>query len=181
MVKVPQYAERSDNTEAIEKRTQVLHDMGVLVQHWNRLELYVELEICRITKLSHLHGSIVLGGLMHKAKINILYALLREEGRSDVAAKLKTAMGYAKRNVLLHGAAASEEDGSRFAFIHRAVDDRYRVKSHEFTAESFHDHVWKFGHLADEALLAMGYDDADPSTLKALEDYGRDARFGAPA
>jgi hypothetical protein len=71
----------------------------------------------------------MLGGLQHKAKISILYALLREDGKSEAISKLKAAMSYARRNALIHSAMGSEHDSSRFVFFHRSLDDRYKVNA----------------------------------------------------
>ena len=84
MVKIPVEAERAPDAESIERRTQFLHDLGLLIAQWNRVELCAEIAIRRITGISNIHCSIVFGGLQHKAKISILYALLREQGRGDL-------------------------------------------------------------------------------------------------
>lgn len=177
MVKIPEYAEHSSDTEAINRRTQFLHDLGLLIHQWNRVELCLELAICRMTGLSNLHCSIMLGSLQHKAKVNILYALLRDAKQTGAISKLKTAMSYAKRNALMHGVFASEDDGSEFVIFHRSIDDRYKVAAHRFTADSFHDHVWKFCNLAGDALEALGLSENDPELKLAMESYSKDARF----
>jgi hypothetical protein len=177
MVKIPQNAEHAIDDEAIERRTQFLHDLGVLVYQWNATEIYIEMAIRRLTGLSNLHCSILLGGLQHKAKTISLYALLRENGESEAISKMKTAMSYAKRNALMHGVTGSEADMSKFSVFHRSVDDRYRVATHNFTAESFHDHVWEFCRLVDNALKTLGIDVDAPETKQALSAYAKDARF----
>lgn len=177
MVKIPSLNERTSDPIAIERRTQFLHDTGVLVHMWNRVELFVELAIWRITGLSPLHCSIMLGSLQHRAKISILYSLLREDGKNAAISKLKAAMSYAKRNALIHSAVASEEDSSKFVFYYRTVDDRYKVAAHTYDQDSFHDHVWQFCKLADEALIEIGLDETAPETIAALKEYGQKARF----
>lgn len=127
MAKVPTHAEQLTDKAAIERRTQVLHDIGLLVASWNHLELYLEVAIMRATRLSPLHASILLGGLQHKAKVSILYTLLREEGKPEAIRKLKVALGYAKRNALMHGVPASEDGFTKVAFYHRTVGDKYSV------------------------------------------------------
>lgn len=119
----------------------------------------------------------MLGGLQHKAKVSVLYALLREDGRTEAVSKLKTAMSYAKRNALMHSALGSEDDSSKFSFFYRSIDDRYKVATHTFTEGSFHDHVWRFCNLADEALLALGIDADSPEFKQELLAYGKDALF----
>lgn len=177
MVKIPDGAERSNDPEAIARRTQFLHDYGLLIQVWNHMELNMEVEIQRITGLSGLHFSIMLGGLMAKAKRSILFALLRDDGRADAIPKIKTALIYAKRNALMHGNIATEEDNSEIVFFHRSVDDDYKVVCHRFTPETFSKHVWEFSRLVDEALLALGYDDDDPLTKARLDAFGKAAQF----
>lgn len=177
MVKIPSQHEGGADPAAIERRTQFLHDTGVLIHMWNMVEIYIELAIWRITKLSPLHCSIMLGGLQHKAKISILYALLREDGNDAAISKLKSAMSYAKRNALVHSIIGSEEDSSKFVFYYRSVDDRYKVVAHTFDQDSFHDHVWQFCKLANDALIEIGCDELAAETIADLKEYGQKARF----
>ncbi|AYJ85800.1 hypothetical protein D3Y57_07205 [Sphingomonas paeninsulae] len=150
MVKIPTIG--GGDIEGVEQRTQFLHDLGILIALWGKVEMHIECEIWKITKMEMLHASIVLGTLQHKAKISILYALLRLEGRDDAISHLKTAMSFAKRNALMHGTLASEHDFTKFSFFTRSVDDRYRVKRHDYNAATFHDHVWQFRELASAAV-----------------------------
>lgn len=177
MVKIPAANERLSCPEAIERRTQVFHDLGLLIGLWNQMELYFEYAIHKRTGMSALHSSIVLGGLQNKAKVSILKSLLRTDGETEAVSKINTAMSYAKRNALMHGIPGSEQDSSRFGFFHRNVDNKYEVKSHKFTPEEFHNHVWEFARLADEAVLAIGFDHDDPMLKAELDEYGKAAGF----
>ncbi len=144
---------------------------------WNQVELYIEFAIHRRTGMSALHSSVVLGGLQHKAKVSILKSLLKLEGKDDAVSKINTALTYAKRNALMHGMPGSEEDGSIFGFFHRRVDDKYQVQAHRFTADEFHDHVWEFARLANEALLAIDIDETDAQLKAEIDEYGKAAGF----
>ena len=169
MVKIP--SEAGLGAPGVEERTQMLHDLGVLMALWSHLELFIEVAIWQITKMSGLHASILLGGLQHKSKISILYALLRLDGKDATISKMKTAMSYAKRNALIHSALGTEDDFSQFAFFYRSIDDRYKVTKHSYTATTFHNHVWHFRDLANAAL------DDLPVTHEQIDNYGKQAKF----
>lgn len=141
------------------------------------MELYFEFAIYKRTGMSPLHSSIVLGGLQHKAKVSILKSLLKAEGQTEAVSKIKSALSYAKRNALMHGAPGSETDSSQFGFFHRNVDDKHEVKAYKFTAEEFHAHVWEFARLADEALLSIGIDSDDSDMRQQIGEYGRAVGF----
>jgi hypothetical protein len=177
MVKVPVEVERDFDADSIERRTQFLHDLGVLVAQWNRIEICIEIAIRRLTGLSNAHCSLMMGALQHKAKISILKSLLREKGEIDLISKLNTALSYAKRNSLMHGVLGTEQDYSRFSFFDRKVDNRYKVSVHSFTSDSFHEHVWNFCRLADEVLLDLSIDVDSAAFKQELLAYGKDAQF----
>lgn len=177
MVKIPADRERLADEEAIALRTQFFHDLGLLVSMWNQVELYIEFAIYRRTGMSALHSSVVLGGLQHKAKVSILKSLLKLEGQDEAVSKINSALSYAKRNALMHGVPGSESDSSSFGFFHRRVDDSYKVQAHKFTADEFHEHVWEFGRLANEALLAIGLDENDQKLKAEIDEYGKAAKF----
>jgi hypothetical protein len=177
MVKIQSNYEGLTDPKAIEKRTQFLHDFGLLIGNWNLLELYIEIIIWRKTGMSAEHCAIVLGSLQHKAKVSILKSLLNNEGNAEAVSKLKTALSYAQRNALVHGVPGSEEDGSEFGFFYRSVDDKYMVKSHKFTAEEFHKRVYQFFDLAHEAIEALGINENDPKFKAELDEYCKGAKF----
>lgn len=169
MVRLP--TEATPDVHGLEQRTQLLHDLGVLISLWAELEMHVEIAIAHSTKMNFLHASIVLGTLQNKAKVGILYSLLKLNDDDVAVSKMKTAMSYAKRNALMHGMMGSEDDFSEFAFFHRSVDNGYKVNKLSFTAQSFHEHVWKFRELADEAIACL------KTTPEQLQEYGRQAKF----
>lgn len=177
MVKIPDGYDQLTDPDQKADRTQLLHDFGLLIVTWNEFELYIELAILRITGLSQLHCSIVLGGLQHKAKVSILKALLHEQGNKDAVSKLKAALSHAKRNALMHGVPSSDTAKSKYAFTHRSIDDRYKAATHIFTPDEFHERVWKFNELCVEALNAIGINPNCPKTKAELKDYGKGAKF----
>ena len=169
MVRAP--SANGPDAKGIENRTQLLHDLGVLVTLWSQLELHIEVEIARITGMSFHHASIVLGTLQHKAKTSILYSLLRTQERTDVIPKIKAAINFAKRNALMHSAMATEADFSKFVFFSRTMDDAYKVKALRYTAEEFHQHVYKFRDLANVAIHHLSIPEEE------LGAYGKAALF----
>lgn len=169
MVKIPSTA--GADIEGIEERTQLLHDLGILVALWSQFEIYIEMAIMGITKVSPLHNSILLGSLQFKAKVSILKSLLRTEGKTDTISKINTAVSFAKRNVLMHSAMSSERDFSKFGFFYRSVDDGYNVKAHTYTATDFHKHVYRFKDLANDAIDDLGLSE------EMMQKYGHGAQF----
>lgn len=48
---------------------------------------------------------------------------------------------------------------------------------HEYSPDEFHDHVWNFTDLANEALIELGIDGQDEAFAAELLAYGQAARF----
>lgn len=166
MIKIPDDADARSP-----EREQFLHDYGVILALWSQFDTYIEVAIMRLTGMSGLHASVVLGTLQSKAKCNILYSLLRLNDDEMTAQKVKEAIDFAKRNLIVHSAMASEKDFSKIVFFKRSIDPRYKAVGHNYSADSFHEHVWKFRDLANEALTALSLTEAD------LNEYGRMAQL----
>lgn len=170
MVKLP--SAPSPPTEGeVERRTQFMHDFAAVLSIWAELEMVIEIKIAQLTGMKALDASIVLGSLQAGARKNILYSLLNERGEKETISKVRAAISFAKRNVLVHSQYASENDYSKFRLYQREVKESYKVTSHDFTAETFHQHFLKFRELHHEADAALGVSD------KQIAEYGRAARF----
>lgn len=139
---------------------------------WSEFEIVLEIAIARLAEMKPLAASIVLGGLSFGNKPSILYSLLVEAGEQSKIEPVKALINHARRNALVHGTPATEDDYSNFAFIKRDIKDRYRVSRAEFTAAQFHEHFLEFRrlHLAAADALNISGDD--------IEDYAKAGRFG---
>lgn len=169
MVKLP--SDLSADAPGISDRTQLLHDFGALLTMWSELEIAIEIAIWKVTGMSALHTSILIGSLQFGTKRNILSSLLREAGDRAPTKAIKDLVDFAKRNVLIHSAVAAEHDYSKFVFFNRSVKEKYDVSAEEFTASSFHQHFLRFRKLHDAALKALNVTQAE------MNEYGRAARF----
>ena len=180
MIKIPEGFEQLSDPESIAMRTQFLHDLGVLITTWNTFEFLMEFAIFKIVKISPVHSSIMLGGLQHKAKVNILKSLLKKEGKDAEVSAIKTALSYAKRNDLIHGVPGLNEADGKIGTAFRSVQDKYQITTRDFSSEEFTKHVYRFCVLADEAAFALGVDWNNPVIKKEVNDYARRAGFALP-
>jgi hypothetical protein len=157
--------------QAIDRRTQFLHDYGSLLSVWSEFELALEVKIAQLAKMEPLTASIVLGSLSFGNKPAILLSLLDEAGDTETGPKITNVINKARRNALVHGVVASERDISEIGFVKREVGPKYTVKTSAFTSDSFHEHFLAFREAYLEAMQALGL------TLADLEEYGQKARL----
>jgi len=169
MVELP--SDLQADAPGVKERTQLLHDFGALLTMWSELEIAMEIAIRKLTGMSALQTSIVVGSLQFGTKKNILSSLLKEAGNEDQSKAIKDLVDFAKRNALVHSAVAAEDDYSKFVFFFRSVKEKYHVKTEEFTAASFHQHFLRFRELHDAALQALNV------TPGEMNEYGHGARF----
>ena len=169
MVKLPPHV--SPETPGIDQFQQLNHDYGAILILWGTLEISIEITIARLTGMSFLNASIVLGSLQFGAKRNILSSLLRERGDTERMKPLTNLITFAKRNALVHSVMANESDHSRFDFHQREIKDAYKVTAHSFTADTFHDHFLKFIQLEALVNAALGISKND------LTQYAHEAKF----
>jgi len=172
MVKVP--TTDISCPEALERRTQLLHDYGAFMALWSEFEFILEVKIAALAGMEPLKASIVLGGLSFGNKPKILYSLLSLSSDTTTAPKVRAVINAARRNALVHSVVASEPDLTEIGFVTREVGNTYKVRENRFTADSFHKHFLEFRRLYYEATDALGI------TVEAAEQYGRTARLFAP-
>jgi hypothetical protein len=162
----------SDSSEEdVERRTQFMHDLAAVLAVWAELEMVIEVKIANLTGMKPLDASIVLGSLQSGTRKNILFSLLKERGEKAAISKVKSAISFAKRNMLVHSQFAAAERFTGFRLYQREVKDAYKVTSHDFTAETFHQHFVKFRQLFLEARDALGV------RHRHIEKYAHEARF----
>jgi hypothetical protein len=80
-------------------------------------------------------------------------------------------MSFAKRNALVRGVKGFEDGFSSVSVFHRAVDNRYKVTRHDYTSDSFREHLLKFCELLEVAF------DKFLATEDDVRAYGKAAQF----
>ncbi len=130
--------------------------LGVFHSNWSAIDLYTDFAIYQFLKVTPEQAHLITSGMMFGRKRRLLSDLIKHSSdpRKQKLLQAFGKLGKAKREIITHSYVAS--DAVCVKFLERNISDKFRANVHQFSPQTFHEHVQTIAKAAEEFHEALG-------------------------
>lgn len=150
--------------------TALRHDFiiltGLFYQAWSACEVAIDMAIGQFLKIEPFQTHVLTSGMEFGRKARLLHELVKRSDhkqQGEIMRALNFLRNSALRNVFAHSYIFATKD--TVTFLERPPGGQYKVRKHQFTLETYHDHVKGVVQVASEFEQALGF------TTSALTEF----------